>query len=35
LIEFLASKQPLIRRGKDIKEVAKIIDEINTVKGGG
>ena len=33
LIEFLASKQPLIRRGKDIKEVAKIIDEINTVKG--
>jgi len=33
LIEFLASKQSLIKRGKDFKELAKIVDEINTVKG--
>jgi CRISPR-associated protein Csx1 len=33
LIEFLASKQPLIKRGKDFKELAKIFDEINARKG--
>jgi CRISPR-associated protein Csx1 len=33
LIEFLASKQPLIKRGKDFNELAKIFDEINARKG--
>jgi CRISPR-associated protein Csx1 len=33
LIEFLASKQPLIKRGKDFEELAKIVDEINARKG--
>jgi CRISPR-associated protein Csx1 len=33
LIEFLASKQPLIKKGKDFNELAKIFDEINARKG--
>jgi CRISPR-associated protein Csx1 len=33
LIEFLASKQSLIKKGKDFKELAKIVDEINARKG--
>jgi|GEM_PF-1064044 len=33
LIEFLASKQSLIKRGKTVNELAKIVDEINARKG--